>query len=1262
MPFDTDQKIDRFELHSLQSEDSQYKIFLAHDTKFDRQVQIYLFQQHPEQAEVFNQTIRTMTNWRHAGLARLFDYGEIQSQIYLVQEDIPGQNLKEIMQKMRQEDCWINLQEAVLIIKELALAVDFAHQRGVHHGDISPGFIKFKHESQEMLAYQPVLLRTGIGRSGANLAPPVYRAPEILRGGSATKAADIFALGALLYELCTSQPPTPQNQVSSGPAQVLAPHLLHSDLPEWLEKVILKSLSPNPSDRFEHAGDLASALNPSEILSLRIKGSPSGISRSCQMNHFIQAKLNNAEPVLTDPKETPISAKPARPTFDLSQDIIYVLMPDKSVQNFKMKPDGLTIGRSAENDISIDLSGVSRKHARIDFDGQNYLIRDLKSLNGTFLEKKRLPAETPHNWLPGENLRIGDAWLRVERQSQLRTTQAVVSRELPTTPISKGTLPETDEVYIGKDGETIGATQVFRSAGLGWVAAHSESLNISVAPGSSTEVPILMFNRGPAADTFLIHVHGIPTEWIQKSPQSQRVPAHGQREIQITISPPRTAQVKAGRYAMLVRLTSQNSSNQYVELRLTLTVTAYSLFSSEIQPDALRANETGQVIIHNRGNLQETFHVIWEDRTHTLVFDPPQVKLNLQVGKSAVIDYRPTLKKPRLLGSEVVFPYKVHISSQAGQNESHNSQFLSRGVLPGWAPFALITLILMLACVIGLLVDRVTGPVRHAEQTSQAVFTQIALGTETANYLLTATSLDLANANQATLQAATATGEYLLLDEDQDGLSNQMEITANTLTNVADSDQDGLLDGKEVLTYKTNPLAVDTDEDGLWDGDEVRLGTDPLKRDTDGDGINDSVDPDPLNYATLPPVIYLPTSTPLPFYTHTPKITNTPTNTPLPRYIDLSIQVSNGETASIPGTITNYVIVVMNKGPAKAVSAQVIDQFPVSLSNISWTCTASPGSRCLNINGSGNINSYVDLIAGGTATFSINARIKPDANGQLINSARVISPSELTEQKPFDNQATDTDNLTPRAALSLNKTDRRDTVLPGQSTTYKIVVINNGPSTVSGINVQDNFPAQLKDITWNCRATQGSVCTASGTQAGNINSLISLNPSGTITFTANTTVRTSASGTIINSASIISPVDPAANNKTATDTTTIIPQADLRVNVSAPLTVTASTTLTYTITITNAGPSTATGIQLTNTLTNTVSFISTNPGTPTCEHNSGVVLCDLGSLTAGGSMNVLIRVTAPALAGAFPNIVEIRGNEPDPNPANDSQTTVVVST
>jgi transglutaminase-like putative cysteine protease len=92
---------------------------------------------------------------------------------------------------------------------------------------------------------------------------------------------------------------------------------------------------------------------------------------------------------------------------------------------------------------------------------------------------------------------------------------------------------------------------------------------------------------------------------------------------------------------------------------------------------------------------------------------------------------------------------------------------------------------------------------------------------------------------------------YVKADYDEDGLTNDQEWKYGTDINNPDTDSDGLKDGEEVETYKTNPKALDTDADGLKDGEEIKTGTDPLKVDTDGDGIIDGKDPYPLSLYTL---------------------------------------------------------------------------------------------------------------------------------------------------------------------------------------------------------------------------------------------------------------------------------------------------------------------------------------------------------------------------------------------------------------------------
>ena len=87
----------------------------------------------------------------------------------------------------------------------------------------------------------------------------------------------------------------------------------------------------------------------------------------------------------------------------------------------------------------------------------------------------------------------------------------------------------------------------------------------------------------------------------------------------------------------------------------------------------------------------------------------------------------------------------------------------------------------------------------------------------------------------------TAVGENGYADPDQDGLTNDQEKELGTDRKNADSDSDGLNDGDEVNTHKSNPLKDDSDADGLKDGDEVKIyRTSPNKADTDSDGLNDN--------------------------------------------------------------------------------------------------------------------------------------------------------------------------------------------------------------------------------------------------------------------------------------------------------------------------------------------------------------------------------------------------------------------------------------
>jgi uncharacterized repeat protein (TIGR01451 family) len=1303
------QLIDRYQVIAHMSDERWGSVFKAYDPKFDRTVVLQILdRQWAVQEDIEDyvyQTALAMLRWRDPGFARILDVGRTSEAIgdlpapvlYIVREYLPGENLRQLLDDLRSRGQWIMLGEALQLVRHICLAIDYAHQRGLLHGNLSPENIRFKSEATEDLPYQPALINLGFVKPGAlagSLPPTAYRIPEAGQGGRVSKTSDIYAVGVLLYELVTSQvpigqtPTQPLTQDQTGipeagaPTKIVAgavlpPRMLRSDIPIALDQAILKAIDPDPAARFSDLRTLAATLANLTPQVAMVLSAPPSLQQAIGLSEAYQRSLTAEADQLSGGPEVSTSI----PKVDISRDQIHILLPDQAVQSVTVKPGGMTIGRAADNEIVIDQPGVSRRHARIEFDGFNYQVRDLNSTNGTFLEDRKLEPNSPEIWLVGENLRVGEVWLRLERAGQTSTTRAVVSgrgaapgehrptdidqSSIPTQP-GKG-LPQTEAMFFAPDGSTIDNSQVLISPGAGWVGVYCESNNLSVTPGASTTATLVLFNRGPSPDIFDITLQGIPPDWIATPPRPVNMLPSSQREVQITFRPPRSSAGRAGRHTVTVRVASQNGPSQVVEARLALTVTAFSQFFSELLPKQVQSGEVGQVVIHNRGNMPETFTTLLEDRLHELVFEPPQVKVSVPPGKSAAVEFRPGLLTPRWFGGDQTHDFKAHVSAQTGQMQSHSGQYISQGLIPTWAPIGLSALCVILACVALLLYYQVTAPVRASRQTAEAGQTALALSGGQTAVAGTATVTSLASANLATQQAATTTAAWANADPDNDGLTNTQEAAAGTNPNNPDTDGDGLKDGEEVNLWKTNPLLADTDGDGWNDDREIEEGTNPLDPDTDHDGLIDSIDPDPLHPPTKTPVSFFtprPTSTPWIFFTPRPTATSIPFFTPTPpvAVADLSISISNAQNSSIPGTEITYTILVTNHGPSAVTGAQVIDTLAGVLSGVTWNCTASFGSSCSTPNGVGNINALVNLAMNGTATLNATGYISPEATGSLSNTAMVAPPAGVLEPNTLNNQDTDTDALTPRVSLSVTKTDNHSQIEPGQNDTYVIVVSNSGPSAVEGVTVLDNFPSDLVNVQWSCSASQGSRCARNNPQSGNINTQVNLLPGGSATFNTSGTVRNTASGTLSNTVSLVSPIDPLTNNKSASDDTVIIAQADLLVEVSAPLTTTVSSQITYTIGITNNGPGIGTELELTTLFPLGVPVITYTVSTPAqwgsspCTITPAKLICNFGSLDAGETITVQIVITVPSTPGTLTTVVDIKASETDPDPTNNTVT------
>jgi uncharacterized repeat protein (TIGR01451 family) len=119
-------------------------------------------------------------------------------------------------------------------------------------------------------------------------------------------------------------------------------------------------------------------------------------------------------------------------------------------------------------------------------------------------------------------------------------------------------------------------------------------------------------------------------------------------------------------------------------------------------------------------------------------------------------------------------------------------------------------------------------------------------------------------------------------------------------------------------------------------------------------------------------------------------------------YSDLGVTMTDNATNVSQGQTLTYTVVVTNGGPNAVVGATVTDTFPATLSGAIWTCVASAGSTCA-ASGSGNLNTPVSLLVGGTATYTILTTVAAPAPGTVSNTVSVAVPVGASDPDPSNN-------------------------------------------------------------------------------------------------------------------------------------------------------------------------------------------------------------------------------------------------------------------
>ena len=264
----TSTKIGRYDVISELGRGGMATVFKAHDPSFDREVAIKVlpreFLHDPQFRARFEREIKTVAQLEHPAIVPVYDVGEDDGQPFFVMRNMTGGSLSDWLKQGA-----FPLEDTARIVERLCKGLAYAHKKGVIHRDLKPGNILFDNNGEAFISDFGVAkladAAQNVTGSGV-IGTPAYMSPEQAQSGHIDGRSDVYAMGAIIYEMLTGEQPykadTPMGVVIKHITEPV-PEILrnHPDLPPEVDEVIKKAMSKNPEDRYPTMIDLAKALN-----------------------------------------------------------------------------------------------------------------------------------------------------------------------------------------------------------------------------------------------------------------------------------------------------------------------------------------------------------------------------------------------------------------------------------------------------------------------------------------------------------------------------------------------------------------------------------------------------------------------------------------------------------------------------------------------------------------------------------------------------------------------------------------------------------------------------------------------------------------------------------------------------------------------------------------------------------------------------------------------------------------------------------------
>ena len=241
------------------------KVLLAHDAELGREVAVKLLDEalaaDPSFRARFAREARVAAGLSHPNIVTIFDVGEADGRPFIVMELVPGRTLEE---RLRREGA-LRASDVLAIARQVCDGLEHAHSNGLVHRDLKPGNLIERDDGTVKIAdfgIARAVEGTELTETGTVVGTAAYLAPEQAEAGTVSPATDLFALGAVLYELVTGRQPWKIDSLAELAARREAPPPeLPSDTPPGLRAAIERCLQPEPEDRPSSAAEVARLLD-----------------------------------------------------------------------------------------------------------------------------------------------------------------------------------------------------------------------------------------------------------------------------------------------------------------------------------------------------------------------------------------------------------------------------------------------------------------------------------------------------------------------------------------------------------------------------------------------------------------------------------------------------------------------------------------------------------------------------------------------------------------------------------------------------------------------------------------------------------------------------------------------------------------------------------------------------------------------------------------------------------------------------------------